>query len=169
MTHRGVASAVHIVTARGKHGESPDYAALAALKNCTLVFLMGRAEAPGICAGLLAAGLPGGTPAAAVENGTMAGQRAVFAPLSKLAERMDEAAIGSPCIITVGETAALAASLRWAGEAPPARTADYRHPPGRGLRPGGAARASGGAGRVPARLWRPPAGHPGGIGLPAAG
>lgn len=118
VTHRGVTSAVHIVTARGKHGESPDYAALAALKNCTLVFLMGRAEAPGICAGLLAAGLPGSTPAAAVENGTMAGQRAVFAPLSKLAERMDEAAIGSPCIITVGETAALAASLRWAEKRP---------------------------------------------------
>ena len=61
-----------------KGGEDPLYVAeSAADPDSTLVIYMGLATLPGLTAKLMAHGLPGGTPAVAVERGTTADQRVV--------------------------------------------------------------------------------------------
>lgn len=116
VTHRGCASALYIVTAH-RRGEIPcgdiDFSALAALKDTTLVFLMGVAMLRHICDGLTAAGMPGDTPAAVIEQGTTAAQRTVRAPLERLADEASAAGIGTPGVIIVGDVCGYADTLSW--------------------------------------------------------
>ena len=57
---------------------------------------------------LPAAGIPGSTPAVAVERGTTARQRTVFAQLRDLPERVAAAALASPTLLIIGGVVALA-------------------------------------------------------------
>lgn len=118
VTHRGVASSLHIITGHGKHpDDTPDYPALAALKG-TLVFLMGVSALPELCRGLLEAGMPAGTPAAVVENGTSSLQRNISSTLEQLPKAAAAAAVHSPAVIVVGQVCALADRFRWADSRP---------------------------------------------------
>lgn len=114
VTHRNYSSSLHIVTGRAKAGEplSIDFDALVRTRG-TLVFLMGVAALPEITAGLLGAGMDGGTPAAMVENGTLPGQRRCDATLGTLEARAREMDIQSPALIIVGEVCRLAETLCW--------------------------------------------------------
>ena len=114
VTHRNYSSSLHIVTGRAKAGEplSIDFDALVRTRG-TLVFLMGVAALPEITAGLLEAGMDGGTPAAMVENGTLPGQRRCDATLDTLEARAREMDIQSPALIVVGEVCRLAEALCW--------------------------------------------------------
>ena len=114
VTHRNYSSSLHIVTGRAKAGEplSIDFDALVRTRG-TLVFLMGAAALPEITAGLLEAGMDGGTPAAMVENGTLPGQRRCDATLATLEARAREMDIQSPALIVVGEVCRLAETLCW--------------------------------------------------------
>ncbi len=87
VTHRGLASAVALVTghaqdeARGDTDEQQtaiDWPALAAFPG-TLVFYMGVRRLPEIAASLIACGRPGSQAAAVVEAGTLPRQRTVSA------------------------------------------------------------------------------------------
>ncbi|MBZ4665804.1 uroporphyrinogen-III C-methyltransferase [Mahella sp.] len=119
VTHREYSSSLHIFTGHfSKDNEiSLDYAALANLRG-TLIFLMGVASVERICYGLLRAGMPGDTPAAAVENGTTARQRCVVATLETLAGKIAEHGIHSPAVIVIGQTVSLANRLSWVSNRP---------------------------------------------------
>lgn len=119
VTHRNECSSVHIITGHKKKGEplSLDFEALVRLKG-TLVFLMGVSALREICEGLLAAGMPGDTPAAILEKGTTSGQRRVVADLNSLPEEAGRASIGTPAIIVVGGVCRYSESFAWAEKRP---------------------------------------------------
>ena len=100
VTDRRHASSVAIVT--GHCGsDRVDWAGLAASVD-TLVVLMGLRHLPEIVARLLAAGRPGDTPAAVVQEGTLPTQRVVTACLAELPAAVADAGVCSPAVIVVG-------------------------------------------------------------------
>ena len=58
-------------------------------------------------------------PAVAVERGTLPEQRAVFAPLSRLQERVAGHGLRSPTLIVIGEVVSLASGWAQARVLPP--------------------------------------------------
>jgi uroporphyrin-III C-methyltransferase len=109
VTLRGAARGVTLITAHAEDGSTPDWSPLAA-SGTTLVVYMGVSKLAAIRAQLLAAGMPGGTPVAMVENATLPQQRSCPSTLAGM-ER-DAAAFGlrSPAILVIGEVAAQAAA-----------------------------------------------------------
>jgi uroporphyrinogen III methyltransferase/synthase len=127
VTHRGLASAVALVTGHAREdtaSDSPDeeeaaidWPALAAFPG-TLVFYMGVRRLPEITASLIAAGRPGSQPAAVVEAGTLPAQRTVTGTLQTIAETVRREGIRPPSITVVGPVAALAGEISWLGQRP---------------------------------------------------
>lgn len=119
VTHRDFCSSLHIVTGHQRSGRELkiDFEALVRTRG-TLVFLMGVGALPGICAGLLRAGMPADTPAAVVEQGTTTAQRRVSAPLSALPTAAEKAGVSSPAVIVVGKVCTLAEEFDWFGRLP---------------------------------------------------
>jgi uroporphyrinogen III methyltransferase / synthase len=128
VTHRGLASAVALVTGHAREdvrgdpsdaaeGSAIDWPALAAFPG-TLVFYMGVRQLPDIAAALIAAGRPGAQPAAVVEAGTLPGQRTVTGTLETIAATVEREHIRPPSITIVGPVAALAEQLAWLGPRP---------------------------------------------------
>ena len=98
VTHRDDASAVAFVTGHEdpeKAETALDWEALARFPG-TLVFYMGVKRLGDNAAALIAAGRDADEPAAAVERGTMEGQRTVVATLGTLAEAVEREGIGAP-------------------------------------------------------------------------
>ncbi len=117
VTHRGCAHGVTLVTGTPGAGcGEPDWAALAR-SGTTLVIYMGLSRLLQIAARLIAAGLPAGTPAAAIASGTLAAQQQVVATLGELPECVREAGLASPVIIVVGEVAAFASRAQGQAQA----------------------------------------------------
>ncbi|GJP57235.1 hypothetical protein CLOM_g16263 [Closterium sp. NIES-68] len=116
LTHRGVANSVRFLTGhKRKGGDDPLYAATtAADPDATLVVYMGLATLPALAARLLANGLPTSTPAVAVERGTTAAQRTVFATLEDLPAAVSTAQLVSPTLIVIGQVVALSPSWPFA-------------------------------------------------------
>jgi uroporphyrinogen III methyltransferase / synthase len=115
VTHREDASAVAFVTGHEdpeKEGTALDWAALARFPG-TLVFYMGVKRLAENAAALIAAGRDPGEPAAAIERGTMAGQRTVVATLGTLAEAVEREGIGPPALIVVGPVIERRQALAW--------------------------------------------------------
>lgn len=114
VTHRTFGSSLHIITGHRRRGEplEIDFEALVRAGG-TLVFLMGVASLPEICAGLLAAGLDPNTPAAVIEGGTTPRQRRISAAAGNLAERAAECRVASPAVSVFGPVCALADQLDW--------------------------------------------------------
>jgi len=121
VTHRGLASAVALVTGHaredgGEAGEKDasaiDWPALAAFPG-TLVLYMGVRQLPEIAAALLAAGRPGSQPAAVVEAGTLPRQRTVTGTLQTIARVAREEDVRAPSITILGPVAALSEQIAW--------------------------------------------------------
>jgi uroporphyrinogen III methyltransferase/synthase len=137
VTHRGVSSAVALVTGHtrndtpadgvhagaerageehtdevGERESDLDWPALAAFPG-TLVFYMGVRQLPRIAAELMAAGRPASQRVAVVERGTLPGQRTVTGTLATIAEVAGGARIEAPAITIVGAVAELAQDLAW--------------------------------------------------------
>ena len=114
VTDRRFASSCTVVTGhrRADGTLGIDYDALVRTRG-TLVFLMGVATMPQICAGLLAAGAAAGLPAAVVERGTSASQRRIDGTLGGIAERARVVGVESPAVLVVGAVCALAPELDW--------------------------------------------------------
>ena len=88
-----------------------------------------------------------GEPAAAVERGTLPGQRQVLATLSTLADAVSEAGLRPPAVL-ISAPSRPAARPSGGSSAPAPRQARRRHPrPGSGERAGRNARGAGGRGR----------------------
>ena len=107
VTHRGLARGVTFVTGHTRDGADPDWAALARI-DTTLVIYMGLQRIAGITAALQAAGMPGTTPAAAIQHGTTELQRHVIATLATLGAAARNAELGSPALIVIGAVVGLA-------------------------------------------------------------
>jgi uroporphyrin-III C-methyltransferase len=105
VTHRGLSRGVTFVAAHG--GPPLEWAALAASRT-TLVFYMGLARLDEIAAQLMAAGLGASTPAAVIEQGTLAAGREIVTSLERIAQEVAAARIAAPALIVVGEVVSLA-------------------------------------------------------------
>ena len=120
VTHRGVASAVALITGHedpDKDETAIDWHALAAFPG-TLVLYMGVRRLPHIAASLIAAGRSPSEAAAVIEKGTLPGQRTVSATLETIAEAVAQSGIRPPSITVVGPVAALAEDLAWLAPSP---------------------------------------------------
>jgi len=115
VTHRDDASAVAFVTGHEdpeKDETALDWGALARFPG-TLVFYMGVKRLGDNAAALIAAGRDPDEPAAAIERGTMEGQRTVVATLGTLAEAVERDGIGAPALIVVGSVVRRREALAW--------------------------------------------------------
>lgn len=102
LTRRGVSRAVHFVTAHRRAGDEGaiDWRRFAD-PDGTLAVYMGRDQLASIAAALIAAGLPPGTPALVVENGTRPDERRHATNLAGLS--MAAGAVGAgPALLLVG-------------------------------------------------------------------
>jgi uroporphyrinogen III methyltransferase/synthase len=115
VTHRDDASAVAFVTGHEdpeKAETALDWEALARFPG-TLVFYMGVKQLGDNARALIEAGRDPEEPAAAVERGTMEGQRTVVATLRTLDEAVKLEGIGAPALIVVGDVVARREALAW--------------------------------------------------------
>jgi uroporphyrinogen III methyltransferase/synthase len=115
VTHRDDASAVAFVTGHEdpeKTESALDWEALARFPG-TLVFYMGVKRLPENAAALIEAGRDADEPAAAIERGTMSGQRTVEATLGTLAQAIEREAVKAPALIVVGQVARRREQLGW--------------------------------------------------------
>ncbi|WP_029008501.1 uroporphyrinogen-III C-methyltransferase [Azospirillum halopraeferens] len=114
LTHRGLASGVRFLTGHMRENREIPYDwSRIADADTTLVFYMGLATLPEIVSGLLGAGLPPDTPAAAVRNATTPQQRRVVATLATLRDRVAAAGLSSPATVIIGRVVTLADTLSW--------------------------------------------------------
>jgi len=115
VTHRDDASAVAFVTGHEdpeKDETALDWKALAAFPG-TLVFYMGVKRLEENANALIAAGRDPEQPAAAIERGTMGGQRTVSATLRTIHEAVALAAVKAPALIVIGPVAERREELAW--------------------------------------------------------
>ena len=100
VTHRDMASSVHIVTAHKKDGSLPDihYRSLAE-GGGTIVFLMGVSTIGNVMAGLLEEGMAPDMPAAVLERGTTSAQRKIIGTVGDIAQKAVREQVQSPAII----------------------------------------------------------------------
>ena len=115
VTHRDDASAVAFVTGHEdpeKAETALDWKALAGFPG-TLVFYMGVKRLDENAAALIEAGRDPDEPAAAVERGTMAGQRTVTATLGTIAAAVEREGVGAPALIVVGPVVERREALAW--------------------------------------------------------
>jgi uroporphyrin-III C-methyltransferase len=112
VTHRGVTQGFTVVSGHVSPHDpmsTVDYAALAR-SGTSLVLLMAVATLADIAGALLDGGLAPETPAATIADGTLAGQRVVRAPLSRIADEVRAAGISPPAVTVIGAVAGLGAA-----------------------------------------------------------
>lgn len=115
VTHRDDASAVAFITGHEnpeKEESALDWEALARFPG-TLVFYMGVKRLADNAAALISAGRNASEPAAAIERGTMDGQRTVVATLGTLAEAVEREQVKAPALIVVGQVVERREELAW--------------------------------------------------------
>jgi uroporphyrinogen III methyltransferase / synthase len=120
VTHRDDASAVAFVTGHedpAKDETALDWKALAAFPG-TLVFYMGVKRLGENAAALIEAGRDAEEPTAAIERGTMAGQRTVVATLGTIAEAVEREGLGPPALVVVGPVVRRRDALAWLDRRP---------------------------------------------------
>ena len=112
VTYRGEAVRLTFVTAH-EGGEAPHvrWDLLAQDRHATLVGYMGVSTLPEVSAALMAAGMSPTTPAAVIEQGTLAGQRSVRATLADLVAIAKDKGIRPPAIFVIGQVVAHAEAL----------------------------------------------------------
>jgi uroporphyrin-III C-methyltransferase / precorrin-2 dehydrogenase / sirohydrochlorin ferrochelatase len=101
--YRGVARSMHCVGAHGRDDSLPvqDFTILAASGGSMAAHMAARTS-PDLAARPIAAGLPAGTPAVAVENASRPGTRHVFACLPDLAAWLAVQDFAGPTLILIG-------------------------------------------------------------------
>jgi uroporphyrin-III C-methyltransferase len=121
LTHRGLATGVRYLTGHGRGDQdlTYDWQSLAD-PDTTLVVYMGVANIGAIADRLMAAGLPGATPVAAVNNGTQSDERQWVTTLAEVAEVIKREGPSGPVLFVIGRVVALSAML---GRQPGADTA----------------------------------------------
>jgi uroporphyrin-III C-methyltransferase len=113
VTDRRASSMVTIVTGNacdGGAGPGVDWDRIS--PKGTLVVLMGLSNLPAVCARLLGAGWPRGTPAAVLSSIGWDGERVAVSDLAGLPEAAKAAGAAAPAVIVVGEVVKLRERLR---------------------------------------------------------
>ncbi len=112
ITHRGISSGFHVVTAHNQRDELADidFAAMARGTD-TCVFLMGLGKVREIAKRLMEAGMLPKTPAAVISKATTSKQRTVTAELVQIADEVERAKLSSPALIVVGNVVTLREKL----------------------------------------------------------
>jgi uroporphyrin-III C-methyltransferase/precorrin-2 dehydrogenase/sirohydrochlorin ferrochelatase len=116
LTHRDYAQSVRFVTGHLKYGSIDHNWEQFQNTTETLVFYMGLAGLPQICAKLQAHGRSPDTPMALVERATLAEQRVLTGTLSTMADVVERETPTAPTLIIVGDVVRLHASLSWFGK-----------------------------------------------------
>ncbi len=127
LTHRGLARHVHLVAGHCREDQplALDWDRLAD-PEATLAVYMGLANAAELSRRLQAAGLPGDTPAAVVENGATTDQRCLRTTLAELPRTLRREEVRPPAMLFVGQVVRLARLLDWYLPAP-VEAAGARH------------------------------------------
>jgi len=113
LTHRDYSQSVVFVTGHLKDGSMDlNWPALAQPRQ-TVVFYMGLLGVEILCRELVANGLPAGTPAALIQQGTMPEQRVLEGTLETLPEILRNSNVRAPTLIIVGEVVRLRERLKW--------------------------------------------------------
>jgi uroporphyrinogen III methyltransferase/synthase len=115
VTHRGLSTSVTFVTGHedpSKPTTQTNWAALAKAGG-TIVLYMGVKTLPAIADALIAGGMPGEIPAAAIQWGTLPKQRTVVATLETLATKATEQNVTAPVITVIGWSVVLRDELAW--------------------------------------------------------
>ena len=109
LTHRGTSRSLHLITAHGSDDRLPehDWTALARAGG-TLAVYMGVRTLPLLATRLLAAGMAPDTPAIAVENATLAGERRMPGTLAGIADAVAAAGLDGPTLVLIGAVVAMA-------------------------------------------------------------
>lgn len=112
LTHRDHAGTLVLATGhlRADNDTALDWPLLARPRQ-TVVFYMGVATLPTICAQLAAHGLPPTTPAAIVERASLRDQRCLTGTLASLPSLSASQGVKAPALIVVGEVVALQPAL----------------------------------------------------------
>jgi len=108
MTHRGIANSVSFITGHQQKGESqePDWKGLAREDN-TIIIYMGLTNLDYITSKLIESGLSEKTPAMAIQEGLMKGEKIIKSDLQNIAAQADAENLKPPTIIIIGKVAAL--------------------------------------------------------------
>ena len=118
LTHRDHAQSVVFVTGHLQDGTMDlNWPALAQPRQ-TIVFYMGLVGVDVLCRQLAAHGLPAGTPAALVQQGTTPQQRVLVGTLETLPAIVREGQVKAPTLIIIGEVVRLREQLKWFEPAP---------------------------------------------------
>jgi uroporphyrinogen III methyltransferase/synthase len=121
ITHRGIASAVALVTGHEEPGKSEsalDWAALAAFPG-TLVIYMGVTTAEMWTGALIEAGKPPETPCAIIRRCSLPDQQQILCRLDEVAEQLTPASRMRPPVITiVGDVTRLSETMDWFSRRP---------------------------------------------------
>ncbi len=118
VTHPGLATAVTFVTGRDdpeaeeKSGATTDWRALAQVGG-TIVVYRGLSLLPVIAKEMMAGGLPGEIPAAAIRAGTRTEQRTVVATLETLAHEAALAGVTGRATVVIGWSVILRDEIAW--------------------------------------------------------
>lgn len=120
VTHRGLSTSVTFVTGHedpAKSSTQTNWTALAKAGG-TIVLYMGVKTLRNIADALIEGGMPGETPAAAIQWGTQPRQRTVVATLDTIAEKAEAQAVTAPVITVIGWSVVLRDELNWFEQRP---------------------------------------------------
>ncbi|MCP4487242.1 MAG: uroporphyrinogen-III C-methyltransferase [Gammaproteobacteria bacterium] len=114
LTHRGMNHGVRFITGHLYNDDELqiDWSKIAD-PECTLAIYMGLSNLPGIMKKLIAAGLAGTTPAAAIHGGSTPDQVKIISTLAELDNAVNMARLESPVMIIVGWVVSLSDELDW--------------------------------------------------------
>lgn len=117
LTHRGVSRSVTFVTGHRQDDNDLDLNwATMADPESTLVIYMGLSNVDEISRELIAAGMPGYTPAAAIEKGTTPEQRTVITTIAELPDCIKTENLKAPTLLVIGEVVKFSETLNWASD-----------------------------------------------------
>jgi uroporphyrin-III C-methyltransferase/precorrin-2 dehydrogenase/sirohydrochlorin ferrochelatase len=121
VTHRGEAVRLTLLTAHEaikRKGPQVRWDLLAQDPHATLVGYMGVTTLPEVVRQLLGGGMDPETPAALVQNGTMAAQRCLTSTLAALPGEVERAGLGPPALFVIGPSVRHAKNLDWFSRQP---------------------------------------------------
>lgn len=118
ITHRGIATSLHVITGHKKEDDLElEWDALAKLKG-TLVFLMGVKNLQKICKNLMEHGKDHSTPAAIVSRASTSLQSTLTGTLGDIYEKAVENNVKPPSLIVIGDVVSLREDLSFFEERP---------------------------------------------------
>lgn len=119
ITHRGISSGFHVVTAHDKNDglAEIDFQAMARSKE-TCVFLMGLDRVREIAKKLMQAGMREETKTAVISHATTPNQKVCVSDLAHIAEEVKAAELSSPAVIVAGDVIKLRERLNFFEELP---------------------------------------------------